>query len=534
MSSADAHNFRRTVNRARRYFDPLPPCELNPEPDEKRNLVNVTGITGVLASEFRATRHGINGPLDAHRAAAWAVENLDALAAHEAGEAHAAIVKAAKADLAAAADRGTAVHELVEGELLGRPPLMLDPAAEPYRRSVEDLLGWLDAEVLLVEAVAFAPDGGYAGTLDAALHSRRLGRTLLVDWKSRGAESSHGCYEKEVAQLGLLAACNYVVVDDAGQAVRRRLPELDGVAVASLRPDSWELYEVDLDGALDAGRLTLAAWQAVDGAKRVARRAKAKPITAAGAHEAALAEATELITEAFPGTVVDEAETARRLAERQERVLDLLRVERDRDRSAFAAQWQSALGAVPGPQSSTTWTHDQLDAIERAYGLSFTDAPLPPAAVLPLPERVEPTPLEDHGGRADPAAVAELVERLNSAPEGVLAWQRLWRAEGDAAGHAWRMGRGPHISARAFDASLTGWWLAKLVEQADDPETGLDDARRVLASVLGDAAEMPAITIGACLGALDREQAAMAVTLAQAAYEGEVRMTSTGLFEVAA
>ena len=534
MSSADAHNFRRTVNRALRYFDPLPPCELNPQPDEKRNLVNVTGITGVLASEFRATRHGINGPLDAHRAAAWAVENLEALAAHEAGEAHAAIVKAAKADLAAAADRGTAVHALVEGELLGRPPLMLDPAAEPYRHSVEDLLGWLDAEVLLVEAVAFAPDGGYAGTLDAALHSRRLGRTLVVDWKSRGAESSHGCYEKEVAQLGLLAACEYVVVDDAGQAVRRRLPDLDGVAVASLRPDSWELYEVDLEGALEAGRLTLAAWQAVDGAKRTARRAKAKPITAAGAHEEALADATELLADAFPGTVVDEDETAALLTERQGRVLDLLRVERDRDREGFAAQWQSILDGVPGPQSSATWTHDQLDAIERAYGLSFTDPPAPVAPVVPLPDRVAPRMPEDHGGPADPAAVDELVARLATSSKAVRAWQSVWRAEGDAAGLAWRMGRGPHISARAFDASLAAWWLAELVEQAEDTEVGLDDARRVLASVLGDAAEMPTITIGACLGALDREQAALAVTLAQAAYEGEVRINAAGLFEVAA
>jgi len=532
MSSADAHNFRRTVNRARRYFDPLPPCELNPEPDEKQNLVNVTGITSVLASEFRATRHGINGPLDAHRAAAWAVKNLEALAAHEAGEAHAAIVKAAKADLAAAADRGTAVHALVEGELLGRPPLMLDAAAEPYRRSVEDLLGWLGAEVLLVEAVAFSPGGGYAGTLDAALHSRRLGRTLIVDWKSRGAESSHGCYEKEVAQLGLLAACDYVVVDDAGQAVRCQLPDLDGVAVASLRPDSWELYEVDLDGALEAGRLTLAAWQAVDGAKRVARRAKAKPITAAGAREAALADSAEVITDAFPGTVVDEVATAALLTERQGRVLAALPPVDD----AFKARWRSELAKVPAPKRHAQWTHDDLDAIERAFELPFTDAPVPAPPVAEVVELVpvEGPVVEDHGGLVEPEVLRMLRERITKLPKGARIWLDLWWAQGIEAGHAWRMGRGSHVSERSYCTSLAGYWLAVLTHHNAGEEEPDEDARRVLASVLGDVALMPAITVGGCLGALTLAEAAHAAALAQAAAEGDVRLRKDGLLEVAA
>lgn len=535
MSIAAAHNFRRLVNRSRRYFDPLPACPLNKNPDEKRNLINVTGVTSVLQGEFRATRHGINGPLDAHRAAAWAVENLDALGAHPLPDAHAAIVKAAKADFAAAGDRGTAVHSLVEGELLGRPPLMLDDAAEPYRATVMALLEWLDAEPLFVETVAVSWANGYGGTLDAIVRSERLGGVVMLDWKSRGAESGHAAYEKELAQLGLLADCEYLLAEIDGEAARVPLPQLDGVAVVSLRPDSFAVYPAEVSGVIAAGRRTLEAYDARENAKRLGKKALAKPLTVDGgpvAETPAKAAAKAAQAEA---TLRERAETAAALA--RQMVPDDLE-----GRQRFKDRWRLALPGVATPKDCDQWTLEQLEAVERFVEAPFADPPklteeqlrdvfgdevveVAPVLLLRMPE--------NHGGPADAEAVKMLRERLNRAPKGIKAWQNVWRAEGDEAGLAWRMGRGSSISERAFLVSLAGWWLAKLLEQSGAEDGGIEDVRRILATALGDQAEFIVSPIGAVLGSLTLDEASMVVSLAEAAFEGNVRITDAGRFEVA-
>jgi hypothetical protein len=534
MTAASAANFRRTVNRARRYHDPLPACALNPHVDPARNLVNVTGIAGVLSAEFRATRHGENGPLDAHRAAAYAVANLEALAAHDPGDAHAAIVRAAKADLAAAADRGTAVHELVECELLGRPPLMLDPAAEPYRETALAFLEWFEPEVLLIEAAVFSWADGYAGTLDALLRSRRLGRTFLVDWKSRGADSGHGCYEKEVAQLGLLARCDYVMVERLGITVREELPEVDACAVVSLRPDSWAFYEVPRDQAEKAGAQALVAYEAREDSKKVGRRSPLKPLTADGGPVPETPAKAAAKRQKAESNLRERAAT---LAAAAREALPADEVGRKR----FLTRWGLALPGVATPKGHDGWTLEDVEAVERFLAAPFGDAPaMTPDEVAAVdavevvadpPARLERAP-EDHGGPADPVAVAMLVDRLKAAPEGVRAWQVLWRSEGDAAGISWRMGPSPTVRSHA--ASLAAWWLAKLLEQSGAESGGEEDVRRILATVVGDAAEFVTTPVGAVLGALTLDEAAMAVTLAENSYQGNVRITDAGRVEVAA
>jgi len=535
MTTANAANFRRTVNRARRYFDPLDACPLNPNPDPKRNLLNVTGVAGVLNAEFRATRHGENGPLDAHRAAEWAVENLDALAAHPKGDAHAAIVRAAKADLASAADRGTAVHELVEGELLSRPPLILDQAAEPYRAAVMQLLDWLQAEVVLVEAAVFAWSLGYAGTLDAIVRSARLGGTFLLDWKSRGAESGHGAYEKELAQLGLLAACEYAIAEQGGEARRVPLPQLDGVAVVSIRPDSFVVYPAELKGTLLAGRRALDAYEAREQSKRAGKKALTGPLTYDGG-PVPLSPAKQAVKDAQAlVSLADRAAAAAALA------YDMVPAD-EIGRQRFKQRWALALPGVPTPKEHLSWTLDQVVAVERFVEAPFTD-PAPAtveqldAADADVVVEVAAAPVlrmpENHGGPADPEAVKMLRERLNRATKGVRAWQNLWRQEGDDAGLAWRMGRGSSISERSLLVSLAGWWLGKLLEQSGAETGGEDDVRRILATVVGDEAQFVTSPIGAVLGSLTLDEAAMAVTLAENAFEGNIRITDAGRMEVA-
>jgi hypothetical protein len=197
---------------------------------------------------------------------------------------------------------------------------------------------------------------------------------------------------------------------------------------------------------------------------------------------------------------------------------------------------------VPTPKEHQSWTLDQVEAVERFVEAPFTDPPaataeqldaadsevvveVPAAPVLRMPE--------NHGGPADPEAVKMLRERLNRATKGVRAWQNLWRQEGDDAGLAWRMGRGSSISDRSFQVSLAGWWLGKLLEQSGAETGGEEDVRRILATVVGDEAQFVTSPIGAVLGSLTLDEAAMAVTLAENAFEGNIRITAAGRMEVA-
>ena len=76
----------------------------------------------------------------------------------------------------------------------------------------------------------------------------------------------------------------------------------------------------------------------------------------------------------------------------------------------------------------------------------------------------------------------------------------------------------PTISGLAFSAAETG---------------GEEDVRRILATVVGDEAEFVTSPIGAVLGSLTLDEAAMTVTLAENAFEGNIRITDAGRMEVA-
>lgn len=509
-----AELYRRKVGEHRRYFDPLPPCPLNEAPDADADLVNVTGITGSWQGQFNKNVHGLYGPLDAHRAAAWAVANLDALQAHEPEEGHVAIVRAAKADLYAAMDRGTAVHEMIEDELTGQPRLLASDKGDAYRDTVLDLIAWLDPQAVIVEAAAFSPTEGYGGTFDAVITSQVLGGTFLIDWKTRGADSSHGCYPKEVAQLGLLAAAEYYIANGE----RHEMPRIDGCALVSIKPDGFEVYPVDLDGAIEAGERALETYKA-----KVSGEAEAK---------AATGKALTRTVSATKGGSIEQRRAA---------VLLALPTDPEVLQSTWAHRLSGTDGKprVPGPKRFEEWADDEtLDRIEDAFGLSFmgprSDLPEPTPVPLDVaPAAPRPKSLDDNGV-VDKLADDMLVKRYAQASRGVRAWREVWHKEGDAAGKPWRPVQGAFMPVRVHELLHAALWFAKVIEQQDNADDAQDDVRRALATVLGDVALMPTITIGACLGELTLAEAMFARTLGQAMWEGEVRLTDEGLFEVAA
>lgn len=291
----DPNRFRVTWSNGRRFYvDREPACDIAEPTAEKENLPNCTSIAKVVGSETFFKKVGSSRvPLDALRVADGVNANWDTLATMPADERREVMAMYAPRDLARAADRGSSVHALIEGLLKGQPAGFLEPDAEPYRDVAERIAADFADRITNVEVVAFNRDEEhpYGGTFDA-LH---VGDGRLIDWKTRGPDSSHGCYEKEVAQLGLGALCDYFFdLDETGIPVRRRMPEITEMMVVSIKPDGYEVYPVDVDFADAVARNAIDIHFLKSEAGKLARRGVGDP-------QPMPAKPVAKILEAFPG-----------------------------------------------------------------------------------------------------------------------------------------------------------------------------------------------------------------------------------------
>jgi len=129
------------------------------------------------------------------------------------------------------------------------------PGAE-YRGAVEAFFEQHDPTPVHLEFVVFnrtLNGHGFGGTCDAIVEIKS--KRYVIDWKSRGEDSRHGCYAQEAAQVGAYSLASYIIVDRQ----RRLLPTLDGALVVSIKPDGFAVYPVDLPKA-QAHFVDLHAW----------------------------------------------------------------------------------------------------------------------------------------------------------------------------------------------------------------------------------------------------------------------------------
>ena len=261
LSAADG--YRVTVGYQRWYRDPLPACAIADADDTLRP--SVTTVKKAASSDWSpVTRKRL-----AHAYAAnpdvWAGLDLDAVKA--------SMSDIDKGSLAYAASRGTNVHTIIEDLLYGRPVSVdaIRPGYE-YLATCQAMLADLEPELLHAECVIFnrtLNGAGFAGTADAI--ARVHGKTYLIDWKSRGADSGHKCYGVEKAQLGLYAAGEYLCVDGE----RHPFPHIDGVLIVSIMPDSFAYYVIDIDAAKTYGAKLHAWWTATNTEREgIARQTK--------------------------------------------------------------------------------------------------------------------------------------------------------------------------------------------------------------------------------------------------------------------
>ena len=267
MNPADPERFRTEYRRQRWYIDPLPGCDIAPATDAK--WPSVTTVKKVWAGEFYKKLPGTDTvvPLDAYRAAEYALDNLDAIAALERPAALELICTQPRRDLNAAAARGTDIHTVIEDLCAGREPdTLLNPDAEPYLPAAHAAVAALAPEIVYAETVVIGRGsdelGGWGGTFDALAWVTIDGerRLYVCDWKTRS--SKHGVYLEEAAQLAGYVRADYLIADVEGEAMRLPIPtDIAGGLVVSIGADrTFEVYPVDLDHGWECFRLMRQAW----------------------------------------------------------------------------------------------------------------------------------------------------------------------------------------------------------------------------------------------------------------------------------
>ena len=244
LDPADA--YRVTLDGQRWYADPLASCVVAPASDAVHP--SVSAVKKAAASDWtgvtlRRLAVALEAAPDMYRG--MDVTDIKALMAYT-----------DKSGLNAAGQRGTNVHTIIEDLMAGRPVSVNEGMpGHHYLGAATAMLTALDAELLHAECVLFnrtLHGKGFGGTADAIV---RLpdGRTVIVDWKSRG--ESNTVYTAEKQQLGLYSLAEYLIVGGK----RHPMPVIDGLLIASVTPTGHAFYDIDLYAAQASG-VALHAW----------------------------------------------------------------------------------------------------------------------------------------------------------------------------------------------------------------------------------------------------------------------------------
>ncbi len=138
-----------------------------------------------------------------------------------------------------AADVGSAIHGAIEAAVKGTEPPRWPTRHEGFRRQFERFLDAYRPEWLSSEATVFSRTHGYAGTLDFT--ARIAGVTYLGDLKT-----GERIYDEVALQLAAYRYADWIDLEDD---VEHPMPQVEKVAVLHLRPNGFQLREVDADQA---------------------------------------------------------------------------------------------------------------------------------------------------------------------------------------------------------------------------------------------------------------------------------------------
>lgn len=266
---AHADNYRVKVGRYgdRWYRDPLPYDSLAPEALSDEAYPSFSIVKGASGKDWTY----VSLKRVAH------ADDLATIAGKGYYERYEKLKVINKLDLSAAMRRGTNVHIYAECLAYGVPQY-LSPASDgaAYFPMVEKMFAELNPKLIAAEFVCIhrSLHGiGYGGTSDGIYEID--GKRYMVDWKSRSEDADHDCYPEEAGQIGAYVGCEYIIMEDTEPAnphgaKRAHMPALDGGLIVSIKPDSYEVYPIALDEAIEHFHAMHSWW--------TARRDESKPI----------------------------------------------------------------------------------------------------------------------------------------------------------------------------------------------------------------------------------------------------------------
>ena len=406
------------------------------------------------------------------------------------------------ADADAAANMGTALHRIVERVNLDPSapvPEMFSERIDAYRAALAEagLTVCTDA----VERIHVIEELGISGMADFHATWAGDGRRYVCDLKTgSGVSYGAGGYAVQLA-IYSRATSLYRVEDDTHEPVPELAQDRGVIIHLPAKGGPAKVHWIDLAAGAEA--LPHAVF---------AHKWRSRKDLLSDLELPEVVPSDEVVEAAFPGAVVDVPATEAMLKLRREQIVAAL----PDDREHVMAVWRRELQGVRGPKAAADWTAEQMDAVERAFELGFTD---PPAPVV-VPERPEAPvvpirPRPSSGGPVDAGALQMLRERARRQSAGVKAWVRVWQEEAIADESSWRMGRGKSVSLWAYEVSRAALYLARIVERGSGPaaahpllpEVMLDRVRQMLSAHVGDLALQESVTIGALLGSLSLDEA---------------------------
>jgi len=275
----DPDNFRVQSGRFgdRFYIDPLPDDEMFGPDDEDNIYPSVSTLKKAVGQDWTkaATKGLAKRPEELARIAALDDED----------ERKYALNTAVDLRLDKASGRGTIVHQHMEAMLANRVPLYeMNPIVKPYIVQADLFLAAYQPREVASEFVAIhrtlnaehkdrAGFAGYGGTGDSVIEID--GKLYFVDWKSRAEDSPHKAYSEEAGQVSAYGRADYWIVADpeSPTGCKRIKPlDLEGGLIVSIKPDSYEVFPIDLDLGFDYFTDLHRWWQARRNERKPVRR----------------------------------------------------------------------------------------------------------------------------------------------------------------------------------------------------------------------------------------------------------------------
>lgn len=207
------------------------------EPDSGEKVPGVTSVIGMLPKDF--LRYWA-----AKEVASTAVEELGTLVSmvlRDPGAAIDHLKRAPDRNTRAAADTGTAAHDLFERIARGENPGRVHPDLEPFVRHFNEFLDVAQPELLHLEETVWSDKHRYAGSFDG--YGVIGGERLWLDWKT----TRSGIHAEVGLQLAAYRFADHILRPDGS---RTPLPKAEGGAVLHVRPEGWKLVPVRCDEEL--------------------------------------------------------------------------------------------------------------------------------------------------------------------------------------------------------------------------------------------------------------------------------------------